>query len=379
MKNYVKTESKKILYIAVSSQTGGVPKHILNALNYAKEQGYDITVAVPNDGDYYAWFQEAGAKMINLRLKPYSFSALLKLNKLVKEQKYQLVHSHGKGAGMYARPLKVLNPSIKVVHTFHGIYVEAYKPLFRRVYCTIEHMLKHWTDIFLCVSESEKEESLRLKFVFPERVRVICNGVNPNLFRNIEIDRRKYLKEWGFPEEAFVIGCVARLERMKGHPCLIQAFAQVQRKYPKSRLLLVGDGPDRVLAEQEVKSLGLEDKVCFAGFRHDIPQVLTACDIFVSASLKEGMPYTLIEAQAAGVPVVATDVIGNKDVIVDHETGLLVPAENPQKMAEAIVYMIEHQGHAKMLAKKGQNRVDSYFTVDSVTRQLFDIYKELMK
>ena len=379
MKNCVNNNTKKILYIAVSSQTGGVPKHILNALNYAKENGYEVTVAVPNDGDYYTWFQETGAKMINLQLKPYSFSSLWKLNNLVRKEKFQIIHSHGKGAGMYTRPLKVWNPHIKVVHTFHGIYVEAYNLLFRRIYCTIEHILKYWTDVFVCVSESERQESLRLKFVIPSKVRVICNGVDPRVFQNVKADRALYLDEWGISKDAFVVGCVARLEKMKGHLCLIRAFKKVQDKYPQSRLLLVGDGPDRAIVEQEVKNLGLDNQVIFTGFRHDIPQVLDVCDVFVSASLKEGMPYTLIEAQAAGVPVVATNVIGNRDVVLDQETGLLVQAEDSEEMAKGIIRMIEEREYALELAKKGQKRVEEFFTIDHVTEQLFDIYKGLMK
>ena len=155
---------KRILYIAVSSQTGGVPKHILNALKKAKQYGYEVSVAVPSDGDYYAWFQEAGARMVDLRLKPYSFSALWRIRKYVKEHQIELVHSHGKGAGMYARPMKWLCPGVKIVHTFHGIYLEEYGTWVRRFYCLIEHILKHGTDCFICVSESEKEEALRLKF-----------------------------------------------------------------------------------------------------------------------------------------------------------------------------------------------------------------------
>ena len=125
---------KKILYIAISSQTGGVPKHILNALKRAKEFGYEITVAAPKDGDYYRWFQEYSSEMINISLKPYSVVSLWKLRQYIKHNKIEVVHSHGKGAGMYARPLRVLCPGIKVVHTFHGIYLEQYGTALKRAY-----------------------------------------------------------------------------------------------------------------------------------------------------------------------------------------------------------------------------------------------------
>ena len=111
---------KRLLYIAISSQTGGVPKHILHGLQYAREHGYQVSVAVPDDGDYYPWFEEWAEDMVKINLNPYSFRSLLKLKKYVKEHQIALVHSHDKGAGMYARPLKVLCPGIRWFIHFMG-------------------------------------------------------------------------------------------------------------------------------------------------------------------------------------------------------------------------------------------------------------------
>ena len=127
-----------------------------------------------------------------------------------------------------------------------------------------------------------------------------------------------------------MIGCVARLEVMKGHEYLLRAFEIINRKYRQTRLILIGDGPARQEIENLIKELQLETKVVLAGFRHDVPKLLKIMDLFVSASLKEGMPYTLIEALAAGVPVVATDVIGNRDVVGDGKEGFLVCPKDGQ-------------------------------------------------
>lgn len=368
---------KKILYIAISSQTGGVPRHILQALRHAKEHGYKVAVAAPDDGDYYPWFCQQAAGMLKVSLKPYSFRSLWKLRHYIRKNGIELVHSHGKGAGMYARPLKLLCPGIKVVHTFHGIYVEEYGTLLRAVYCWIEHILKHWTDHFICVSQSERKEALRLGFAVKRRTSVICNGVEPENFQNITIKREEYLKEFGFPQNAFVIGCVARLEQMKGHYYLLEAFARLIEKHPQCRLLLVGDGPERSSIETRLQEGNLGAFVYMAGFRHDVPQLLKLCDMFVSASLKEGMPYTLIEALAAGTPVTATDVIGNRDVIRDGKNGFLVQAESAEDLAEKLDYAIRNPALCRKYSVQGQKLFHALFTEEQFAGKLFGVYDKV--
>ncbi len=375
----MKTNMKRILYIAVSSQTGGVPKHILYALQEARHRGYKVTVAVPDDGDYYPRFRELASDVINLPLKPYSFRSLWKLRKYMKEHGIVLVHSHGKGAGMYARPLKILCPWIKVVHTFHGIYLEEYGKGIRTIYCGIEHVLKHFTDAFICVSESEKKEAMRLGFAYKKRTKVICNGVEPEQFKNVVINRQEYLREFGFTEDSYIIGCVARLEIMKGHRFLIDAFSRVLTHYPNCRMLFVGDGPNRIQLEYQIHSRQLEGKICLSGFRNDIPQLLQFFDLFVSASLKEGMPYTLVEAQAAGVPVVATDVIGNRDIIEDKKNGILVRKEDANDMEIGIIEAIRNPELCEKYVCEGQKKVEKQYTLDISRKRLFGIYDNLLR
>ena len=370
---------KKILYIAISSQTGGVPRHILQALRHAKEYGYKVAVAAPDDGDYYPWFRQQAAGMLKVCLKTYSLRSLWKLRCYIRKNRIELVHSHGKGAGMYARPLKLLCPGIKVVHTFHGVYVEEYGVLLRAIYCQIERRLRHWTDHFICVSQSERKEAMRLRFADRKRTSVICNGVEPEHFQGVIINRNQYLKEFGFPHNAYLIGCVARLEQMKGHQYLLSAFAKLIKKHPQCRLLLVGDGPERESIKAQIQEQNLGSFVCLTGFRHDVPQLLKLFDMFVSASLKEGMPYTLIEALAAGTPVTATDVIGNRDVIHGGKNGFLVRAESAEDLAEMLDYAVRNPELCKKYSVQGQRMVHALFTEERFAGRLFGVYDKVME
>ena len=372
---------KKILYIAVSSQTGGAPKHIQNILKFRgmrEKEEYEIIVTVPSDGEYYQLFQKENIRMLDMPFKPYSFRSLWKLARFVRKERIALVHSHGKGAGMYARPLKWFCPWLRVVHTFHGIHLEQYGTVLRNVYCLIERVLRRNTDAFICVSDSEREEALRLRFADPGKTAVIYNGIEIGVFQNAEDSRNKYLKEFGFAEDSWVIGCVARLEKVKGHMDLLRGFQLLLNKIPQCRLILAGDGPDRNMIEREIQTLGLEQKVRILGFRRDVPELMKFFDVFVLASLKEGMPYTLIEALAAEVPVVATDVMGNRDVIVNEQCGFLVPPEDPQKLAEKLEMLHDNPEWAERFKKQGKCRAESLFAAEDSVKKLFDVYGELI-
>ncbi|MEG7531782.1 MAG: glycosyltransferase family 4 protein [Hungatella sp.] len=368
---------KKILYIAVSSQTGGVPKHILNAL--MENQSYEITVAVPADGDYYLWFQKLAFDMIDLPLKPFSLRSLLRLRQYVIMHHIDLIHSHGKGAGMYARPLKLLCPGVKVVHTFHGIYLEQYGIWIKQLYLCIERLLRHLSDVLICVSESERAEALRLNVTLDNRTVVIPNGVELQKFERSNIDQEVYRTQIGCAADDYLIGCVARLEAMKGHKYLIEAFEAISLRHPKCHLLLVGDGPDRAYIETLIQKKHLEDRIHLTGFRHDIPEILQVLDLFVSCSLKEGMPYTLIEAIASGTPVVATDVIGNRDVIQDGINGMLAKSQDSADIADKIETAMEHPERCRQYSEHGIRDVQEKFTIEKTVGQIVAVYEGALR
>ena len=367
-----------LLYISITSQTGGVPRHIEYALKAAAGTEYSITVAAPSDGEYSGVFRELSKDYLDLRLKPYSFRSLFVLRKYIRSHGIRIVHSHGKGAGLYSRPLKLLCPGIKVVHTFHGIYVEKYGWLLKAVYLLGEKILKRLTDAFVCVSQSEFENAMELGIAERMRAHVINNGVDTAVFCPHDIDRKSYRSAWGLEDKTFVIGCVARFDVDKGHEYLIPAFRLFHNSHPAAKLILVGDGPEKEKMEKLVAESGLAEQVVFTGLRQDVPDLLQMFNLFVSASLKEGMPYTLIEAMASGVPVVATNVIGNKDVVTDGKTGLLVEPRSSEALREGMERLYQHRELMQAIRENGPEEVKRNYSVDTSERELFRLYDQLL-
>ena len=183
----------------------------------------------------------------------------------------------------------------------------------------------------------------------------------------------------GVPDDAAVIGLVARFRPSKDHATLLRAFARLAPDYPRLHLALVGDGPLEPTLRRLAAELGVADRVVFAG---PVPGALRpqiAFDVAVLSSTAEGFPNVVVEALAAGVPVVATDVGGVRDSVEDGRTGLLVPPRDPEALAQAVARLLADPAQASCYAEAGRDRVWQDFRQDAVVERLIDLYSTLVR
>jgi glycosyltransferase involved in cell wall biosynthesis len=167
---------------------------------------------------------------------------------------------------------------------------------------------------------------------------------------------------------------VARLDKQKGHPELIQASVEI----PEAIFAFVGDGPERASLEEQVRNLKLEDRILFFGFRHDIQNWLSACDVFVLPSLYEGLPIAILEAMAAGKPVIATAIPGTDEAVIQGRTGYLVPPQDSGSLAAAIRSMLADPALRKRMGQVGKEMVMKKFSVKAMVRQVTEVYTECL-
>jgi glycosyltransferase involved in cell wall biosynthesis len=193
------------------------------------------------------------------------------------------------------------------------------------------------------------------------RRHVVNLGIDLDHFRSAEP---------AFPAEGPVIGTVGRLDEQKAQGVLIDAIPRVLERYPDARLVLVGDGPLRDRLEGHARHLGISESVLFAGKRDDVPRWLASFDIFALTSLFEGLCYAVLEAQAAGVPVIATPVGGVRETVVDGETGLVVPPGDDHALAGAILRLLDDPDEARRLADEAAVRVAGFSREEMVIATL---------
>ncbi len=204
-----------------------------------------------------------------------------------------------------------------------------------------------------------------------ERIAVIYNGIDPAPFVS---GSPRLRQEYRLPAHARVIGFVGQLDERKGICYLLQAFAEVHRRHPETVLLVVGEGPLREWIVTTAAAYGLARAVILTGFREDVPAVMRSIDMLVLPSLWEGFGIVLIEAMAAGRPVVTTAVSSMPEIVLHGRTGLLVPPGNAQALAEAVCALLEDPARAKRMGRAGQVRVSEHFADQRMLRELEGLF-----
>jgi glycosyltransferase involved in cell wall biosynthesis len=224
------------------------------------------------------------------------------------------------------------------------------------------------------VSQDLRRFFSRTVSISEDRVRVVYNGIDTG--RPAQAGRDPaLLAGCGVPPDARIVGAVGNLYAVKGHGGLIRALPAIVRQHPGARLVILGRGPLRDRLEAEARALGVGDRVHLLGYRDDVAKWLGAMDVFASASLSEGLPLSVLEAMAAAKPVVVTDVGGMPEIVRDGETGFVVPAADPEALAEKISALLASPALAGELGAAGRRRVREAFSLDGMVARYRDLYR----
>ena len=245
-----------------------------------------------------------------------------------------------------------------------------------RWHATLDRWTNFLVDHNVCVSQGVADFTIRETRLKPDKVSVIRNGVDFNLFAQA---RPADLASLGMRTHDPVVITVGRLHEQKGIVDLLDAARVVLREHPTCQFLIVGDGPDRRSLEDRATTLGIANSVTFTGARSDVPALLKAASLFVLASLWEGMPNVLLEAMATGLPIVATAVEGSSEVIRSGVNGMLVKAANPPELAQAILALLNSPGVRTVLAAAAQQTVKTEFTEELAIAAYDELYGRLLQ
>lgn len=361
---------------------GGAEQHILHLVTTFPTDEVEVAVVCFYDSLFAAKLREAGVRVITLhQFGRFDLRLLQALRQTFLSFQPAVIHTHGVKANFFsrlaARALRV--PLVTTVHS--SLRYDYTGTLTYFIVSLMERGTRHWNRHYIAISGA-LAAILREQGVPAEQISVIYNGMDLAPYRQTHLrdaDRSRLRAEWEIPEEAFLFGTVARFVPVKGLPILLEAYAQLAAENEQAPyLLLVGDGAERGSLEKKVREHGLEKRVRFAGFRQDIPACLHACDVFVHSSLYEGLGYTLIEAMASEVPVVASNVGGVKEFVFDEQTGLLVPPGDPAALRAAMERLWRSPELRNTLVHNALQKVESSFSIEQMTRQILALYKTLL-
>jgi len=363
--------SIRLMHIVLSLNIGGLERVVINLLKGLDPEIYtQILCCLEEPGALIHEVNRLGVKTISLKKgKGIDYLLLAKLAKVIRQEKIDIIHSHNPTPYFYGVLSGKLAGVPVIIHTRHGRNTPKSK---REIY--LRRFLSCMTDRIVAVSNDSMDAAINREKIPSRKVVTIFNGIDIERYRpNIDVVSKK--KELGILDSDQVIGIVARLSSEKDHSTLLDAFRIVLGNKKNIKLVIVGDGNLRGELQQKAQAISVGENTVFLGERHDVPDLLAVFDLFVLSSLTEGISLTLLEAMAAGLPVVATDVGGNAEVVMDSRTGLIVPPADPRSMANAILKIIRNSSMAKQMGILGRERVSEKFSTSAMVRKYDEIYR----
>jgi glycosyltransferase involved in cell wall biosynthesis len=301
---------------------------------------------------------------------------LHELEAFLHDGQFDVVHTHSAKAGTLGRVAAHRVGVPRIVHTFHGFPFHEFQSRLRRgSYITIERSLGKYTDAFLAVGPAVAAEAIRLRIAPSERVRTIGVGVETAVPAPDVRSRAEARRLLGVPPGMQVVGTVGRLDFQKAPADFVEALAKLGRSDVFG--VWIGDGPLRAKLEKSAAVRGLGGRIRFLGERSDVAALLPGLDIFAMASLYEGLPCAIVEAMAAGLPVVATAVNAVPNIVVAGETGLLVPPGRPALLSGAIAHLLDNPLIAARLGAAGRAHLGDELTPVALGNVLADVYGHL--
>jgi len=362
---------KKILYISLRSGFGGATMHV-DQLIRSFSNDYDIYCAAPVEEPYgVKLLDELGReKYFVLPYRSFSIRYWIRLIFFIKRNKIDILHAHGKGAGIYARLAKLFTPKVCLIYTFHGLHISHYSKLMKRFYILLERILGKFTNQFINVSDGEKQDCLENKLFKESKSTVIHNAVERNT--ELKLTREELRHKLDLPANKFIVISVVRFNLQKN----VWEILEIAKKFTSNQnilFLIIGDGEEKELIEKKINEDEIKN-IRLTGYKKNVYEYLHSSDIFLSTSLWEGLPYSLIEAVQAGLPVVASNVTGNNEVVTNNFNGYLFDLNDRKKAIESILELFSSPVKRELFGRNSKKVFDGKFQLESMLSKTKKVY-----
>ncbi len=370
----------KILYIITKGKWGGAQKYVFELATTLPKEQFDISVLVGNGNSLPERLAEKGVRVIRLEtlnrdINIFSdIKAFFELISILKKEKPNIIHLNSSKAGIMGTVAGRLVGIKKIVFTGHGWAFNEDRNIFSRFVIK----LLHWFTILLtnktiAVSEKTKNDISQMPFL-RNKIEVIYNGIKIQKIETKKTAREKLLPSKS-GENFLWLGTISELHKNKGLDVAINGFSKISYSFPQAIFVIIGDGEEKGNLKKLAENLGVEEKVFFLG---DIPEAnkyLSALDIFSLISRTEALPYVILEAGIAGLPVVATEVGGIPEIIENKKNGILIPKENIERFADALTFIMRDENIRNLIAKNLKETVSEKFNMEKMLKETIAIYK----
>lgn len=372
--------------------TGGAENALFRRVQYLKDKGIKYTICLyENQGRYGEELIRLGYSVIFMRKNfltgrfqklpkfvtwPFrvleSVVFVFRLSLLVRRLKVDIIHTHMFSANLWGRLASIANPRLGIIiteHTVGGWHKETKHKIVNRI-------LASWSDRIVAVSNAVAESvSRQLGNTTPSSKVVVI----PNGYEFLEGSKTQESEHNISEKRGLRIASIGRLVEIKRLDILMRALKSVICSHPEISCWIVGDGPMRSRLERMSEELCLNQTLSFLGERYDVRELLNDVDVVISTSDAEGMSNTILEAMGAGLPVIATDVGGNQELVRNGQTGILIKPGDVEELANSIIYVLNDMERAKKMGETGKRKVEEFYSMEKVSQDWLDLYREVLK
>lgn len=374
--------------LVITRMTMGSTNVVLDIASHLNQHpGFEVNIAAGPVPDYevdltpLAHEKAIPTKIIqsltNRKNPILGLKAFLDLRAYIVHGSYDVVHTHSSMAGVIGRLAAFTARVPVIIHHVHGWGLqEDMSGIIRMLYVGLERLCARVTDRMIAVSKPTIQTGLAYQICQEEKFALIYNGIHLEKFRQ-QVDEQQIRSDLGLDPKYKLVGMICRLDKQKNPMDFIRAAAIVMERYPRVQFLIAGDGPLRSECERLIDDLNLRGKFFLLGFRSDIHRILPTLTLTAMSSLWEGLPFVFQEAMSAGKPVVANNVDGVGDVVIEGETGYLVTPHHPEEMADRILHLLNNNDLCQKMGSVAQKYSDQ-FSSQQMLEKIEMLYKELV-
>ncbi|MEI7463156.1 MAG: glycosyltransferase family 4 protein [Candidatus Taylorbacteria bacterium] len=374
----------KILYVITKSNWGGAQRHVFDLATSMKAKGHDVWVAVGGNGILTEKLERAGIYTFSIATLGRDISpgkdagSFREIYTIIKNKRPDILHLHSpKASGLGALAGRLLHIKT-IITTVHGWTFNESRPIYERIpiifFSWITMILSHTT---ILLSEAEYSQALYFPFV-KHKITLIPLGIKPPTLMSVDGSKQMISKSIGMELTDFnkkvVIGTIAELHKNKGLTYLVNSMTAVVEQQPNAICIIIGDGQENINIQTLIKGINLEKNVFLVGYIDNAADYLKAFNIFALSSIKEGLPYVILEAGCASLPVVATTVGGIPEIVEDMKSGILIQSRNSRELSHALSFMIEHPEERKKYGANLKERVLTKFSMEKMIWMIEGLY-----
>ena len=379
----------RVLHLITRLIVGGAQENTIASVERVDPERFESHLWTgPQTGPEGSLLSEARSRGIVVQVLPNlvreisplkDVSALFQLSRLMRRERFHVVHTHCTKAGVLGRLAAKLAGIPHITHTHHGwSFHDEMRPLLRSLYEGVERMLQPWTSPMVSVSEETTRIGLDARIGRRSDYRLIRSGIPLQRFHPDARSGRTMRERLGLSSAQVVVGSVGRLTPQKNPLDFVKLAAMVRDGFENVTFIYVGDGPMRAAVEAEARRLGMERTLRILGVRDDVPQLLRAMDVFVLVSLWEGLPRVVPQALASGVPVLAYQTGGIAEAVIEGKNGHLFPRGDLRGMAERLSALVASPSLRREMSRAASEGFDSSFSEDQMITDLECLYDEML-